>query len=285
MVIQFFKYNKPLKIPLVRSAETLYIWQMFSGILKLLILISAIYFLLFGAACHERREVNQKLNLQMPDTILWAWERPEDLRFLDSDKFGVAFLAQTLYLQNDDVIFRPRRQPLEVLPSTYLIAVTRIETDKDKAQRPTLSDAQKGKIVAFIKRSLELPNVKAVQIDFDVVVSERKFYKKIVGDLRKELSADVPLTITSLASWCVGDSWFDDFPVDEVVPMAFRMGADSARVRSYLAAGNDWKEPLCLGSYGVSLDESLKTNFKTHRRVYYFNAKPWTKSDLEKLNQ
>jgi hypothetical protein len=45
--------------------------------------------------------------------VLWAWERPEDLSFIDSNKFGVAFLqAQTLTLQGDDVTFSPRHQPL-----------------------------------------------------------------------------------------------------------------------------------------------------------------------------
>jgi hypothetical protein len=242
-------------------------------------------FLLLFFACHKAREVNHKLTSAMPDTILWAWERDEDLRFLDSDRFGAAFLAQTLYLENDEVIFRPRRQSLMVLPATYLIAVTRIETNKDKLKRPTLSDVQKKEIVRLIKNSLERPNVKAVQIDFDVVVSEREFYKNVATDLRRELPDNVPLTITSLASWCIGDSWFDDFPIDEAIPMAFRMGADSGGVRSFLASGKDWNEPLCHGSYGFSLDEPLEFNRKENRRVYYFKSAAWEKSDLEKLKR
>ncbi len=258
---------------------------MFSGKLKFSIFGLSFVFLLCGGACRSARQVNQRLNSGMPTRILWAWERGEDLRFLDSDKFGAAYLAQTLYLQNDDVVFRPRRQPLEVSPATYLIAVTRIETDREKDNRPALSDDQKDKAIALIKRSLERPNVKAVQIDFDVVVSERKFYKNLVVDLQKQLPAGIPLSITALASWCIGDAWFDDFPVDEAVPMAFRMGADAARVRAHLAAGRDWNEPLCRGSYGISLDEPLDIKFKEHRRVYYFNSRAWKKSDLDKLNQ
>jgi hypothetical protein len=241
-------------------------------------------FTLSSAACHNSREVNHELTDRMPKTILWAWERPEDLRFLDSEKFGVAFLAQTLHLENDDVVFRPRRQSLEVSPATYLIAVTRIETNKNKSERPALSDVQKDAIVRFIKSSLTRPNVKAVQIDFDVTVTEREFYKRFVVQLKKELPGDVPLTITALASWCIGDSWFDDFPVDEAVPMAFRMGADSGAVRSFLASGKDWNEPLCRGSYAFSLDEPLKFEGKANRRVYYFNAASWTQSDLDRLD-
>ncbi len=219
----------------------------------------------------------------MPPKILWAWERAEDLRFLDSEKFGVAFLAQTLVLQQDEVAFRPRRQPLEVSPETYLIAVTRIETMKEVAKRPTLSDEQKKKVVSLIKKALELPNVKAIQIDFDVVVSERDFYRNLINAVKKELPENTPLTITALASWCVGDSWFNDFPIDEAVPMAFVMGADAEKIRDFLAKENDWREPLCRGSYGISIDEPLNVKFKPNRHFYYFKSTAWEKADLERI--
>lgn len=216
-----------------------------------------------------------------PDVILWAWERAEDLRFLDARKFGVAFIAQTLVLREDETIFRPRRQPLEINPDVYLIAVTRIETDR--ANRPSLSDAQKKQIIEFIRQSRERPNVKAVQIDFDALVSERNFYKRLVEDLRRELPENVPLTITALASWCVGDAWFNEMPVDEAVPMAFRMGADDKPIRDFLAKGSDWREPLCRGSYGIALDEPLQMNFKSDRRFYIFKNEAWKAEDLRRL--
>ncbi len=247
--------------------------------LKIILFFCAV----FHPACQTARTVNPELSNKMPPKILWAWERPEDLRFLDATKFGVAFLAQTLILQNEEVNFRPRRQPLEVAPETYLIAVTRIETVKEQNKRPNFSDEQKKKVVSLIEKTLQLPNVRAVQIDFDVVVSEREFYRRLVFDLRQKLPKETPLTITSLASWCVGDAWFNDFPIDEAVPMAFQMGADDERIRSFLANRNDWNEPLCRGSYGISIDEPLRINFKDNRRFYYFNPKAWKKSDLENL--
>lgn len=245
------------------------------------------FFLLIAqiCACETKNKVNSKLNLEMPPKILWAWERAEDLQFLDAQKFGVAFFAQTLILQNEEVVFRPRRNPLELPDNIYVIAVTRIEIFPDNSKRPIFSDEQRKKIVGLIKKTLELPNVKAIQTDFDVRLSERKFYRALIEDLRKELPENTPLTITSLASWCVGDHWFNDFPIDEAVPMAFEMGADSERIRAYLAKGNDWNEPLCRGSYGISVDDPLTgTSFKPNRRFYYFKSSAWVKSDLEKLS-
>jgi len=236
------------------------------------------------AACSPKNRVNPRLNDEMPPKILWAWERKEDLRFLDPQQYGVAFLAQTLILQNDDVVFRPRRQPLELPENIYLVAVTRIETSRESGKRPTFSDDQRKRIVNLLKKTLDLPNVKAIQTDFDVVVSERRFYRALIDDLKTALPENTPLTITSLASWCVGDYWFNDFPIDEAVPMAFEMGADSERIRDFLAKGNDWKEPLCRGSYGISIDDPLAgVQLKPNRRVYYFKSSAWEKSDLEKL--
>jgi hypothetical protein len=239
--------------------------------------------LAFFTNCRTKREINPQLNDKMPKKILWAWERPEDLRFIDTKEIGVAYLAQTLFLQNEEIVFKPRRQPLEIAPETYLIAVTRIETSKIGGKRPTFSPSQVEKIVNLVKNTLERPNVKAVQIDFDAVGSERKFYREFITKLKNRLPDNTPLTMTALASWCVGDAWFNDFPVDEAVPMAFEMGADSDKIRSFLMNENDWREPLCRGSYGISIDEPLSVKFKPNRRFYYFKSKAWEKSDLEKL--
>jgi hypothetical protein len=241
-------------------------------------------FLVAACATTPKNAVNSRLAGEMPPRIVWAWERPEDLRFLDADRFGVAFLAQTLILENDEVVFRPRRQPLEVADGAFIIAVTRIETVKDSSKRPSLSANQRNRIVELIVKSLDRPNVRAVQTDFDVVVSERSFYRDLIGELRAKLPARFPLTMTSLASWCVGDVWFNDFPVDEAVPMAFEMGADSSNIRDYLAKGNDWREPLCRGSYGISVDDPIeRRSLREGRRIYFFKNSSWKPADLNSL--
>lgn len=257
------------------------------------ILAVALAWLTFG--CAKKNAVNPRLAGEMPNKILWAWERPEDLRFIDTKEFGVAFLAQTLFLKNSDVTPKLRRQPLEVAPETYLIAVTRIETDKDGAKRPTFDADSISRIASLVQNSAGLPGVRAVQIDFDAVASEREGYRKIMNKLAEEIraidpngprtssNAPISLTMTSLASWCTGDAWFNDFPVDEAVPMVFQMGADSDKIKTFLRNGSDWTEPLCRGSYGISLEEGKFEGIRPGRRMYYFKSSPWKAADLSAL--
>ena len=260
--------------------------------------VSALVMAMLLFSCGLKNVVNPRLSSEMPNKILWAWERPEDLRFLDPKEFGVAFLAQTIFLDKDGVSPKPRRQPLEVAPGTYMIAVTRIETKKDGTKRPSFSPEMASKVVSLVKNTLDLPDVKGVQIDFDAVVSERDFYRRFMNKLAAEIkSSDEAanthpsslithhsLTMTSLASWCTGDAWFNDFPVDEAVPMVFQMGADSDKIKTYLRNGNDWREPLCRGSYGISLEEGKFDGMRDGRRMYYFKNSAWNSGDVRSLN-
>jgi uncharacterized lipoprotein len=249
--------------------------------------------LIFGAlllvalcSCKPKLQSRNRMDeSSFPRTVLWAWERPEDLQSLDSQRFAVAFLAQTLVLKGDEVGFNPRRQPLKVAPETRLIAVTRIETQKTTGRRSVLSAAQRQTVVTLILNTLALKNVSVVQVDFDAAKSEREFYQSLLEDLRQQLPENVALSMTALASFCVGDRWLTDLPVDEAVPMIFRMGTDDQPIKRLLADGNDFREPLCRKSYGVSLDEPIRINFETSRRRYVFNPHTWTEADLAALNE
>jgi hypothetical protein len=61
-----------------------------------------------------------------PPVMLWAWERPGDLRAAPAD-VGVAFLAATVVLDHGSVLIIPRRQSLRTSPASYRMAVVRIE--------------------------------------------------------------------------------------------------------------------------------------------------------------
>src|SRR5580693_3837629 len=64
-----------------------------------------------------------------PRVFVWAWERPEDLTWLDARAVGVAYLARTVCPRKDGVSVRPRMQPLRVPPNTVLMAVVRVESN------------------------------------------------------------------------------------------------------------------------------------------------------------
>ncbi len=251
-----------------------------TGRVSAFILIASIY---LSSCTSPRNEIKPVAQAAMPNKILWAWERPEDLRFIDPKEFGVAFLAQTIFLEKETVSPKPRRQPLDVAPGTYMIAVTRIETAKGTFERPAFNTEMRAKTVSLILSTLELPDVNAIQIDFDATVSERGFYRSIMQDLRRQTPENIALTMTALASWCASDPWLADMPVAEAVPMLFQMGADSEKIKNYLKNGNDWTELLCRGSYGISLNEGRFDGLKSGGRVYYFKNASWLPSDLEKL--
>ena len=92
----------------------------------------------------------------------------------------------------------------------------------------------------------------------------------------------MPLSITALVSWCQGDDWISTLPVDEAVPMYFRMGVDSANIRRDSMDVRSLREPLCRSSVGVSLDEPWP-RFDTGVRVYAFAPSAWTEPDYRRL--
>jgi hypothetical protein len=252
---------------------------------RLAILIIGSTVLIAVASCHRQPARNRLDENQFPTVMLWAWERPEDLSFLDSGRYGVAYLAQTLTLKGDEVVLNLRHQPLKTSPDAKVMAVTRIESQKITGQRPALSANQRQQLVKLILRTLEPGSVSAIQIDFDALVSERDFYRALLQDLRAQLPDNVPLSMTALASFCIGDRWLEGLPVDEAVPMIFRMGADDKSIKNLLANGRDFGEPLCRRSYGIAVDEPLEMKFEERRRVYVFNNHSWTRPDVDSLPQ
>ena len=227
--------------------------------------------------------------------MLWAWERPEDLRALDADT-GVAFLAQTITLTPDDAatlkgspyavhalkgspynvqpgyIVSPRMQPLRVAAHTALVAVTRVEVARSTALASSAVDVDA--VAAAIARTATLPQVVAVQVDFDAVASERPFYRRLLDRLRARLDPAMPISITALASWCVGDDWLHGLPIDEAVPMLFRMGPANEPFLGLAQSRTDARAE-CRAAVGVSIDEPRAID-PARRRVYVFNPKPWT---------
>jgi len=211
---------------------------------------------------------------------LWAWERPERLDFIDPAREGVAFHAATFQLSGEGVEAYRRRQPLVVPPGTYRVAVMRLE-----AARGTVpGEAQRARLVQLISEQVRRQAPDAVQVDYDARASERPFYRVLLQELRAALPSPMRLSMTALASWCLDDGWLEGLPVDEVVPMVFRMGADSVRVRAELTRRGGFNGARCRESVGFVVDEP-QPSLLPGRRTYWFNPRSWSAQDLQRLRE
>jgi len=212
-----------------------------------------------------------------PSFFLWAWERPEDLSFIDPHRTGVAYLAGTVWLRGPDVVIRPRLQPLKLPESTHVIAVVRVETRK-----AALTTDQCSRCAREIIRFLPLDGLRALQIDFDASVSERPFYAALLSDLRSRLPQSLGLSITALASWCTWDDWLSDLSIQEAVPMLFRMGRDRDQVIGYLQKNGGFGVKKCRGNAGISTDEPIRY-LPPCKALYIFNPRPWSSVELDRM--
>ena len=266
---------------------------------------------------HPGRVAENPQMAALPQLFFWAWERPEDLQFLASTNAGVAFLAKTISVPapgedhrgnaGGSLIIHPRLQPLRVASVTPLIAVVRIETSAGRqfaayakagpepSSPPVFSPLQQRQLVDEIVVLQKLQNVRAIQIDFDATVSERAFYAALLEDVRRELPASLPVSITALASWCIGDPWLEQLPygtIAEAVPMLFRMGPDAGNVAKFLRSGDKFRVSACQGSLGLSTDEPLPNDMLKgtlpdapsgwrDKRIYIFAPRAWTQPAAE----
>lgn len=220
----------------------------------------------------------------LPHTMLWAWERPENLKFINPKKEGVAFFLRRFRLTGDDLIVIPRSQILRLAPETKTIAVARIDISAQSP--PSLSTQQREKLAKQLLKLTSLPQIKGLQIDFDARLTERKFYEQLLSDLRSSLPPGYFLSMTALASWGISDNWINKLPVDEIVVMLFDMGAETESIQRLAQQGNPFTIPpdkLSLGfsSRQVNLAQILKKSsprlLRTCQRVYIFSPKSWTR--------
>src|SRR2546430_14828638 len=64
-----------------------------------------------------------RMPLDMPPLVLWAWDRDDDLSFIDIRDTAGAYLAATGILRGVHVLFSPRHHPHAPPQCTWLTAV------------------------------------------------------------------------------------------------------------------------------------------------------------------
>jgi hypothetical protein len=215
-----------------------------------------------------------------PKIIIWAWERPENLLFIKDKNIGVAFYVGTIIFSDSETTFQPRLQPLAINPKPPLMAVIRM-INKESSQ---LSNDQLLKAVDWIIKICSQKNISGCQIDFDVKSSEINFYEKLIFETRNNLPKSMPLSITTLASWCHLGSWLDHLPINEAVPMFYRLGPDEYLIKHGLVGESFMKAKNCQKAIGISIDEPLpQSKYLKNRRIYIYNPNSWTFEDFSNI--
>ncbi len=218
-----------------------------------------------------------------PHIIPWAWEYPNDLRFMPRGS-TVAYYAGLITVVDDQTIaFAPRRQPLYLPKNPKTIPVVRIENN---APGKYLTEENKTAITQKIL-GICAHDTQAIgcQVDFDAVESEYGWYASLIRDLKSGLPPNTPLSITALVSWCYPGSWFDQLGV-QGIPMYFRMGDDDAAVRGGHVPADFLQAKGCRDTLGISLDEASPSRSVRHGRntVYVFAPQGWTKADYHQAS-
>lgn len=210
---------------------------------------------------------------------LYAWERPEDLSFLGKNSdLGVVFYSGGIVIDRAGVKITPRVSSLKIPSGVESFPLIRV--DNLSGSVAALESAGNG-ISSFISDLCR--DYKKCQIDFEARPSEYEFYKGLLATVAKNIPK-TRIAITGLASWCVGTAWFDQSPIDGVTPMLYRMGPTSRSFKGGATSKSLISNSLCYDSVALSVDElDLDLKKLKNKDIYFFNPKPWTESDYNKI--
>ncbi len=244
--------------------------------------ISAVVFVLvfFCFACKPDVRDGNTGDAGHQKPVLWLWDRPCDMRSLDSSEFEFALLTMTFEFDESHVKIIPRHSSALVGEHALVVPVIRLESiGTSKHFNTKVSQELIENICAEVGH---YPHAMKLQIDFDAKKSERDWYRNLLIVLRNRLPADWSLSVTAIASWCYEKEWLESLPADEIVPMFFRMGRDSSHMRQefhtlLLSLNNNRK--YCPG---ISLDEPLRISHYM-QRLYVFNPNSWDKESSTSL--
>jgi hypothetical protein len=201
--------------------------------------------------------------------ILWAWERPEDLRFMGDAE--IALQTGFIELSGNSVRARGRRFPLMTgAPPTTVVVHVQIDHARPLSWTPALRRRVAGAVLHYATAA----PAPRVQIDFEVRESEHAILLQVLGDIRRALPPATRLSMTALASWCMHEDWLSQAPVDEIVPMLFRMQEGGDGIVKSLARGGDFRHPRCRTALAISTDSPIR-RAPPGRRVYLFNPRSW----------
>jgi hypothetical protein len=196
-----------------------------------------------------------------------------------------AVLVETLVIHADGVERLPRLQPLALPAGVRLLPVLHVEAAVDAPD--ALSEPQVAALLAAVARHAgdAAAGAGLLQLDFEAPRRERAAYEALVARVHAALPAGVRLSVTALAHWCTESGWLDRLPVDEVVPMLYRLGPHAAQWRRRWSDGGAGLAARCRGpALGFATDDPPPAALLARTpRPYLFDESAWSNASRPRL--
>ena len=207
--------------------------------------------------------------------IAWLWDGASAPAQADVQ---AAVVMQHLLLNGPDILVRPRPRAPALMPGSPVTPVVHVEIGALRS--PVDAERQRRAIVQAVLQVAPLSTSGWVQLDMETRASQRDFYQTAVRDLRRALPPQIKLSVTALAWWCRDPTWLDGLPADEIVPMFFRMGRDTAALRRVFSFEPQRLDPRCRSDVaGFSIQEPFDHETTArYRKTYWFDDHRWRQS-------
>jgi hypothetical protein len=211
--------------------------------------------------------------------VAWIWPASNGPVATDAPVYReAAVLVETLVIGADGVERMPRTQPLVLPAGVRLLPVLHVETAPDAPD--ALSEGQQQALVAaFLRHADEAAEgAGMLQLDFEAPRRQRAAYRALVARIRAALPPRLKLSVTALAHWCTESDWLDRLPVDEVVPMLYRLGPNAAQWRQHWLRDGHGLAARCRGpALGFATNDPPPASLLARTpRPYWFDESAWS---------
>lgn len=231
---------------------------------------------------HDRLATALERQASLARGVAWIW--PDSLGPQAGAGGGpavpyreAAVLVESLVLRAQGVERGHRQAPLALPEGAKLLPVIHVESAADAPD--TFTPRQHDALMAAVRRQAPLAAIGAgmLQLDFEAPARQRLAYVQWVQAVRQALPAGVKLSVTALAHWCTQGDWLDKLPVDEVVPMLYRLGPHAQPWRARFAEGGATLARRCRGpALGFATGEPPPARLLARTaRAYWFDEARW----------
>lgn len=207
--------------------------------------------------------------------IAWLWDEAELPAWSAQE---AAVLHRHVLLSGAAIRTRPRMRQPALAAGTRVTPVLHVEVSS--VHPPEDIEGSRALIVGAALDAAADSSSGWVQLDMEAKPSQRQFYHSLVRQIRAALPPRMRLSVTALTWWCRSPAWLDNLDADEVVPMFFRMGRDSAELRELVEQQPERLHQRCRGgAAGFSPQEPFSAAVEArYTKRYWFDRRAWRRS-------